>query len=86
MQKPEFDALLYSPETGFTVKFSTNQPGLQLYSGNWLLHPLEPRVGLCLDFQDVPNAPNMAGFPSTVLNAGATYHREITLSFERNHC
>ena len=33
-------------------------------------------------FQEIPNAPNMVGFPSTILKPGETYRRLITLEFE----
>lgn len=81
-QKSDVAAVVYSPESGITMKLFTNQPGVQLYSGNWLVSPFEPRAGLCLEFQDVPNEPNLDGFPSTILKPGETYQRRITLKFE----
>ena len=81
-KKPDIAALVHSPESGITMKLFTDQPGVQFYSGNWLDKPFEPRAGLCLEFQDIPNAPNMDGFPSTVLKPGDIYQRQITLEFE----
>jgi len=75
-------ARVYSPQSGITMDIHTDQPGVQFYSGNWLGTPFKPRAGLCLEFQDVPNAPNMDGFPSTLLNPGEVYRRQITLRFE----
>jgi aldose 1-epimerase len=81
-QRHEVAASLYSPESGIRMKLYTDQPGVQFYSGNWLSSPFEPGAGLCLEFQDIPNAPNLKGFPSTVLRRGETYRRQITLEFE----
>ena len=78
----EMAASVYSPQSGIRMKLFTNQPGVQFYSGNWLGDPFEPRAGLCLEFQDIPNAPNLPGFPSTVLRRGETYQRQINLEFE----
>lgn len=39
-------------------------------------------AGLCLEFQDVPNAPDMDGFRSTLLKPGQIYRRQITLEFD----
>jgi aldose 1-epimerase len=80
--RSDFAASVYSPESGIRMKLHTDQPGVQFYSGNWLGDPFGPRAGLCLEFQDIPNEPNMKGFPSTLLRPGQTYRRHITLAFE----
>lgn len=81
-QLSDLAASVYSPESGINMKLFTNQPGVQFYSGNWLGKPFSRHAGLCLEFQDIPNEPNMEGFPSTVLKSGETYRRKITLEFE----
>jgi len=81
MSKSDLAAMVFSPQSGITMNIYTDQPGVQFYSGNWLGTPFSPHAGLCLEFQDVPNAPNMDGFPSTVLKPGEIYHRQITLEF-----
>ena len=81
-QQPDLAATLHSPESGINMKLFTDQPGVQFYSGNWLDHPFSRHAGLCLEFQDIPNEPNMEGFPSTVLKPGEAYRRVITLEFE----
>jgi aldose 1-epimerase len=80
-QQADLAAVVYSPDSGITMKLLTDQPGVLFYSGTWLDKPFEPREGLCLEFQDIPNAPNMDGFPSTVLRPGEIYRRRITLEF-----
>ena len=81
MSNSDIAAMVYSPQSGITMNIQTDQPGVQFYSGNWLGKPFKPRAGLCLEFQDVPNAPNMDGFPSTVLKPGEIYRRQISLEF-----
>ena len=75
-------AMLYSPKSGIRLNLYADQPGVQLYTGNFLGDPFEPRAALCLEFHDVPNAPNMPQFPSTVLKPGEIYHRQTRLEFE----
>lgn len=81
VSKPDIAAMVCSPQSGITMNIHTDQPGVQFYSGNWLGTPFKPHAGLCLEFQDVPNAPNMDGFPGTVLKPGEIYRRQISLEF-----
>jgi aldose 1-epimerase len=39
-------------------------------------------AGLCLECQQLPDAPNQPGFPSTVLNEGETYQQTTIHRFE----
>ena len=74
-------ARLYSPKTGRVMEIHTNQPGLQLYSGNFLDGSYSGRGGavyeqrgaLCLETQTFPNAPNRPDFPSAELRPGEKY-------------
>jgi len=76
-------ATVKSTITGITMDVYTTEPGLQLYTGNFLnahLHDGKegavygPRSGLCLETQHFPDSPNEPSFPSTVLRPGETYH------------
>jgi len=80
-------ALAYSPKTGIALTVVTTQPGLQLYSGNYLEdYPLpgkggvsyRRRSGFALETQHYPCSPNFPEFPTTVLRAGETW-RETTM-------
>lgn len=74
-------AVLYDPNTGRAMDVLTDQPGVQLYTGNHLdgrhvgiggvKH--QRHSALCLETQHFPDSPNQPGFPSTVLRPGATY-------------
>jgi aldose 1-epimerase len=67
----------------------TDQPGLQLYSGNKLtgaLHGPAGRTyrsgdGLCFETQHFPDSPNQAAFPSTVLRPGAAFRSRTDYVF-----
>ena len=77
------------PRTGRTLEVSTDQPGVQLYSGNFLDGTLVGKGGrtyrqgdaLCLETQHFPDSPNRPEFPSTVLRPGETYRTTTVYRF-----
>lgn len=84
-------AVLAAPESGITLSLSTTQPGLQVYTGNFLPETAgkggaryAPRCGVAMEAQGFPNAINLPGFPSVVLRAGERYHQEIIFAFGHN--
>ncbi len=64
---------LYSEKTGIFMEVYTDQPGMQIYTGN--------KKGIALETQNFPNAVNCPNFPSAVLRAGDTYHTETEYRF-----
>lgn len=81
-------AELYCPSTGRCVKVSTNQPGIQVYTGNWLdgsptgKHgEYQDRSAVALECQAFPDSPNKPQFPSVELHEGEIYERHIIYSF-----
>lgn len=83
--KVKLAAILRDPESGRVLRVSTDQPGIQFYSGNFLKgqkgkggKEYAHRSGLCLEAQHYPNSVNIAGFPSTILKPGETY-KQITI-------
>ncbi|NJC32712.1 aldose 1-epimerase [Sphingomonas jejuensis] len=71
-------ARLHHPGSGRTLDVATDQPGLQLYTGN----ALSPRrSALCLEAQGWPDSANHPGFPSTRLDPGETYRSTTLLTF-----
>ncbi|OHB81535.1 MAG: hypothetical protein A2V98_01425 [Planctomycetes bacterium RBG_16_64_12] len=63
----------------------TTQPGIQLYTGNFLEgrltvagKPCGKHYGFCLETEHFPDSPNRPEYPSTVLRPGETYH-EVTV-------
>lgn len=81
--------VLYSEKTGRTLIIDTDQPGVQIYSGNWLSG--SPRNhkgesyndydGIAIEAQGWPDAPNRPGFPSQLLTPEHPYRREIRFRF-----
>lgn len=57
-----------------TLRLSTDAPGLQVYTGDYL--PL-PRGGVALEAQNFPDSPHNPHFPSIVLRPDQHYARTI---------
>jgi aldose 1-epimerase len=74
-------AVLSSEQSGRQLEVFSTQPGLQLYTGNFLAAPFAPRQGICLEAQGWPDAINQLGFPSTLLKAGELYQQQIVYKF-----
>jgi len=76
----EIDVTVYEPVSGRVLEVITDQPGMQLYTGNFLDGTktghggkvFNHRSGMCLESGHYPDSPNHPDFPSTVLNAGDT--------------
>ncbi len=70
------------PSSGRAIRLSTNRPGIQFYSGNYLSgNPFIKHSGFCLEPEDFPDAPNRPGFPSTLLRPGELYSHHTTIQF-----
>ncbi len=82
-------ALLYSPTSGITMMVYTDEPGIQVYSGNFLDGTVtgkkgisyQQRCGICLETQKYPDTPNKPEWPSAVLRPGETYQSHTTFAF-----
>ncbi|HET9294496.1 MAG TPA: galactose-1-epimerase [Gemmatimonadales bacterium] len=82
-------ARVVEPTTGRTLDVSSDQPGVQFYSGNFLdgtIHGKAGRVyghryGFCLETQHFPDSPNQPGFPSTILRPGERYASRTVFRF-----
>lgn len=79
-------ASVYSPVSGILMETYTDQPGVQVYTGNHLTGKMPGKHGImypgrsavCVETQLYPNSPNMPDWPSAVLRPGETYtHRCI---------
>jgi aldose 1-epimerase len=81
-------AIVHEPTTGRTMKVTTDQPGIQFYTGNHL-HDQTGRGGktypkqsaLCLETQIFPNSVNTPGFPNAILRPGQTYRHVCVYAF-----
>ena len=82
-------ATVYEPTTGRTMQVTTDQPGVQFYTGNFLDGSLKGKAGVvygkhagfCLETQHFPDSPNQPTFPSTILKPGDTYHTTTSYTF-----
>ncbi|MPM21053.1 Aldose 1-epimerase [bioreactor metagenome] len=81
-------ATLYEPVSGRKMDVLTTQPGVQIYTANWV----EKQPGkygktyaeqdsVCLETQNFPNSPNIAHFPSSVLRPGERYEEWCVYRF-----
>jgi aldose 1-epimerase len=79
--KEEVDVTVYEPVSGRLLEVITDQPGMQLYTGNFLDgtkighggKPFNFRSGMCLESGHYPDSPNHPEFPTTILNPGETF-------------
>lgn len=81
--------VLQSEATGIAMRCYTTQPGVQIYTGNFLeAEPGKygvtyPQYGaICLETQHFPCSPNYLQFPSTLLKAGEEYKQRTIYQFE----
>jgi aldose 1-epimerase len=82
-------AQVYEPTTGRVMEVYTTEPGVQLYTGNFLDGSLtgksgkayKKHYGFCLETQHFPDSPNKPQFPSTVLNPGQKYKTTTSCKF-----
>ena len=82
-------AKLTSPTSGISLEVYTNEPGIQVYSGNFLDGTLSGKKGIvynqrasvCLETQHYPDSPNKPEWPSVILEPGQAYHSECIFRF-----
>lgn len=82
-------ARVTEPRTGRVLEVSTTQPGVQLYTANFLDGTLAGTSGrvyrqgdaFCLETQHFPDSPNQPAFPSTVLRPGETFEATTVYAF-----
>lgn len=83
-----YAATVLEPQSGRKMDVHTTEPGIQLYTGNYLkdvagkqgaVYPR--RGGLCLETQHFPDAPNKSMFPSIILRPGVEYRSQTIYRF-----
>ena len=81
-------AVLESATSGLRMELLTDQPGLQVYTGDGLglrapevAAGLRPRGGVALEPQLFPDSPNHPEFPSATLRPGEVYRSRIRWRF-----
>jgi aldose 1-epimerase len=82
-------ATLSEPVSGRTLEVFTTEPGIQIYSGNFLDGSItgkggvvyKKRFGICFETGHFPDSPNRPEFPSTVLEPGKIYKSNTIFRF-----
>ena len=82
-------AKLTSPESGISLEVYTNEPGIQVYTGNFLDGTAKGKKGIvynqrasvCLETQHYPDSPNKPQWPSVILEPGQTYNSKCICKF-----
>ncbi len=82
-------ATLTAPDGKLSMKVFTDQPGVQVYSGNFLHDDICFKSGvrqfrrsaICLETQHFPDSPNQKGFPTAVLRKGDVFETLTAYTF-----
>ena len=85
----EVVASLFHQESGRQMDVYTTEPGVQLYTGNFLENTIpgkggvmyKKRSALCLETQHFPDSPNQPVFPSVVLRPGELFKSQTIYKF-----
>lgn len=86
---PRLHAVLKDPASGRTLTITSNQPGVQVYTGNFLDGTVSGKGnnvyrmgdGIALEPQIFPDTPNRPEFGSARLDPGKTYRNVMTFKF-----
>lgn len=83
-----FAAKCVDPTSGRSMEVFTTEPGVQLYTGNWLngfegAHgaTFPARSAICFEAQHFPDSPNKPHFPSVILDKGEQYRQTTIYKF-----
>lgn len=82
-------ANLFCPATGISLNVYTDEPGIQVYTGNFLDGTCKGKKGvdytfrkaICLETQHYPDSPNKPQWPSVVLKPGEVYTSHCIFNF-----
>ncbi len=74
-------ATLTSQQTGINLTLKSTQPGMQLYTANFVSDPFKARQALCLEAQNWPDAPNRENYPKANLLPDEEYSQVIIYAF-----
>mgnify|MGYP001537473421 FL=1 len=80
---------LFNPANSINLTVYTNEPGIQIYTGNFLDGTAtgkggtvyNQRAAVCLETQKYPDTPNKPEWPSATLRPGETYHSHCAYHF-----
>lgn len=94
LKKPSPEEYAYagiceSPKTGIKMEIYTTEPGLQLYTGNWMTGNFAGKQGkhypyrsaVCFETQHYPDSINKPDYPTTLLHPGEEFESRTTYKF-----
>ncbi len=89
-KEPHLAARVKDPKTGRVMEVRTTEPGIQLYTGNFLDGKNKGKggavsnkhAGFCLEAQHFPDSVNKPDFPSIILRPGQTYLQRTIYAFK----
>lgn len=78
-----------SPKTGIQMDIYTSEPGVQMYTGNWMTGDFVGKLGqryparsaVCFETQHFPDAINKPEYPTVVLKVGDTFESKTAHIF-----
>lgn len=78
-----------SPKSGIEMKVYTTEPGVQMYTGNWMSgnfegkhgHRYPARSAVCFETQHFPDSINKPEYPSVVLRPNETFNSKTVYAF-----
>ncbi len=78
-----------SPKTGIKMEMYTTEPGVQMYTGNWMTgnfqaknaHRYPERSAVCFETQHFPDSINKPDYPSVILKPEDTFYSRTTYKF-----
>lgn len=79
----------YSPKSGIEMKIYTTEPGVQVYTGNWMSgnfegkhgHRYPARAAVCFETQHFPDSINKPEYPSVILRPGEVFKSKTSHQF-----
>ena len=81
-------AVVHEKKSGRVLELSTNAPGVQFYTANFLKDVkgkggfvYQPHAALCLETQAFPDSVNHPNFPSTIVSPGYSYKHYMLFKF-----
>lgn len=85
----DFALKCFSPKTGIEMEVYTDQPGVQLYTGNWMSGNFEGKNGqrypsqsaVCFETQHFPDSIHHPDYPSIILNANDKFESKTIFKF-----
>ena len=88
-KSPELVAVAEGDQSGIILNVYTTEPGMQLYTGNFMKGNNQLRgsftddfrTAFCLETQHYPNSPNEPIFPSTILEPGILFESKTIYEF-----